>query len=60
MSNEPTLRLTEKQLRLVVCETSVAYARALRRESVHAAEQKRTRALELALLEIAEGENAKR
>jgi hypothetical protein len=57
MSNEPTLRLTERQLRLVVFETSVAYARALQRESVQAAEQKRTRALELALLEIAEGQS---
>jgi hypothetical protein len=53
-TNEPTLHLTETQLRLVVFETSVAYAKALARGSVQAAEQKRTRALELSLLQIAE------
>jgi hypothetical protein len=55
MSTEPTLHLTEAQLRLVVFETSVAYAKALaRRDSTQAAEHKRTRALELSLLKIAE------
>ena len=56
MCTEPKLHLTEGQLRLVVFQTSVAYATSLqRRESTQAAEHKRTRALELALLEIAEG-----
>jgi len=50
------LHLTQGQLRLVVFETSRAYALAReRREAEQACEWRRTRALELVLLKIAEG-----
>jgi len=55
-TTEPTLRLTESQLRLIVFQTSRAYALARQHnESEQACEWKRARALELSLLEIAEG-----
>jgi len=55
-TSEPMLHLTQGQLRLVVFETSRAYALAReRREAEQACEWRRTRALELVLLKIAEG-----
>jgi len=58
MSTEPTLHLTEGQLRLVVFQASRAYAHArVSRETEQVCEWRRQKALELALLTIAEGKH---
>ena len=54
--SEPLLHLTEGQLRLVVFQTSRAYARArMQHQTEQACEWERNSALTLTLLEIAEG-----